>query len=173
MLQAGNSDHHRRIHRIIMSVKESDSMQLISNKLKSLNDSLQNNAAQITVARQNAQKYKEEIQSEFAILRLTLNEREQELTKQLDKATNRIIHQLEGIEHGHMKHIDLLKRTKKKQDALLLDPNIDAKDRESAIHAFSMSALSQIDREQMDVDINHVTLSMSSKTAREVLCVHT
>ena len=164
-----SDNDQNRIQPVIMTKEESESMELLTAKLTTINVIKDINASQMNQAEQTRQNHKQEIKSIFDTLRDALNEREESLMKQIDDLTDDTILKLQKQQSGLLMYEQLIMDAQNEQNSILLDLNSNRLNRQHKIQSITTTTLDSIDNSAINAPTENIVLTLSTEADKEFI----
>ena len=115
------------MYRIVITASEQASIKQMESKVEELTGALKEIANQQSQLSEDAQKKEAEIESTFNAFRNSLSEREKALKAKLSAETKKLGDDLKVKQEALKKHLETSSAALDKENALILDPSMDAK----------------------------------------------
>ena len=134
-----------QVHRIVITTAEQAAMQTMESKVEHIRGALKvvaNHQSQLADIVENKQS---EIKEMFVAFRKQLDDREETLTTKLSAESERVREELKAKKSALEKHLESGLVALDMQNELILDPTMDAKERELHIERITAGVLEGID----------------------------
>merc|ERR1712228_909194 len=148
-----------KVDRVILTETEAKAMSALKKKFLKSNDSMIENKRKSDRLSQNEKSIESKIKNTFEKIRKRVNERENVLMVQLKELSSKQVNALQNEMNHLTEYQDAIKKARKEQKVVSLDPNLDSTKRQNKILQIADNVLIA-DKQRADVELNEIVFNV-------------
>ena len=174
-LQKSNSkfqpEKSSQIRTVVMTIKESDAIKSLQEKLDKIDIMIENNSKQTTEILNKTKLSENEIESKFILFESKLKERKKVLNIQLHEQSNKALNKLKQEQDTLNNYKTTIQNAQKKQQSFLMDDKLDATKREFKMEEVSKNILENINisNDNSNLSNEFVVFTVNSANVTQVV----